>query len=33
MRNSNKAVMYYLFFASPKAIAEKIIRDIFNRYR
>jgi three-Cys-motif partner protein len=33
MRNSRKAVVYYLFFASPKAVAERIIIDIFNRYR
>ena len=33
MRNSRNAVVYYLFFASPKAVAEKIITDIFNKYR
>jgi three-Cys-motif partner protein len=33
MRNSRNAVVYYLFFASPKAVAEKIITDIFNNYR
>jgi hypothetical protein len=32
MRNSKKAVVYYLFFASPKAVAEKIITDIFRNY-
>jgi three-Cys-motif partner protein len=32
MRNSKKAVVYYLFFASPKAVAEKIITDIFRSY-
>jgi three-Cys-motif partner protein len=32
MRNSRNAVVYYLFFASPKAVAEKIIRDIFRKY-
>lgn len=32
MRNSRKAVVYYLFFASPKAVAEKIITDIFHSY-
>jgi three-Cys-motif partner protein len=32
MRNSRKAVVYYLFFASPKAVAEKIITDIFRSY-
>jgi three-Cys-motif partner protein len=33
MRNSKNAVVYYLFLASPKAVAEKIITDIFNKYR
>jgi three-Cys-motif partner protein len=33
MRNSKNAVVYYLFFASPKSVAEKIITDIFNKYR
>jgi hypothetical protein len=32
MRNSKKAVVYYLFFASPKAVAEKIITDIVRSY-
>ena len=32
MRNSKRAVVYYLFFASPKAVAEKIITDIFHSY-
>jgi three-Cys-motif partner protein len=32
MRNSKKAIVYYLFFASPKAVAEKIITDIFGKY-
>jgi three-Cys-motif partner protein len=32
MRNSKNAVVYYLFLASPKAVAEKIIRDIFRKY-
>jgi hypothetical protein len=32
MRNSKNNVIYYLFFASPKAVAEKIIRDIFRKY-
>jgi three-Cys-motif partner protein len=32
MRNSKKVVVYYLFFASPKAVAEKIITDIFRSY-
>ena len=33
MRNSTNAVVYYLFFASQKPVAEKIINDIFGRYR
>jgi len=33
MRNSRNAIVYYLFLASPKAVAEKIITDIFNKYR
>jgi three-Cys-motif partner protein len=33
MRNSNKAVVYFLFFASQKPVAKKIIEAIFNRYR
>lgn len=33
MRNSNNAVVYYLFFASQKPVAEKIIHDIFAKYR
>jgi three-Cys-motif partner protein len=33
MRNSNNAVVYYLFFASQKSVAEKIITDIFDKYR
>lgn len=33
MRNSNNAIVYYLFFASQKPVAEKIITDIFGKYR
>lgn len=33
MRNSRGATVYYLFFASHKPVAEKIVRDIFGRYR
>jgi three-Cys-motif partner protein len=33
MRNSRNAVVYYLFLASPKAVAQKIIIDIFKKYR
>jgi hypothetical protein len=33
MRNRNKAVVYYLFLASPNAVAKKIIEEIFATYR
>jgi three-Cys-motif partner protein len=33
MRNSLGAVIYYLFFASQQKVADKIITDIFNKYR
>ena len=33
MRNSQNAVVYYLYFASQKPVAEEIVRDIFNKYR
>jgi len=33
MRNSKGAVVYYLFFASQVAVAEKIARHIFAKYR
>lgn len=33
MRNSQGAIVYYLFFASQSATADHIIRDIFGRYR
>ncbi len=33
MRNRNNAVVYYLFFASPKPVGEKIIEAIFAKYR
>ena len=32
MRNSNNAVVYYLFFASQKPVAKKIIEDIFKKH-
>jgi len=32
MKNSRNAVVYYLFLASPKAVAAKIITDIFNKH-
>jgi len=33
MRNSNNAVLYYLFFAAVNKTADKIVRDIFTKYR
>jgi three-Cys-motif partner protein len=33
MRNSNGAVVYYLFFASQKPVAQNIVTDIFRKYR
>jgi three-Cys-motif partner protein len=33
MKNRTNAVVYYLFFASQKPVAEKIITDIFRKYR
>lgn len=33
MRNTKNAIVYYLFLASPKAVAQKIITDIFKKYR
>jgi three-Cys-motif partner protein len=33
MKNSTNAVVYYLFFASQKSVAQKIIEDIFKKYR
>lgn len=33
MKNSTNAVVYYLFFASQKPVAKKIIDDVFKRYR
>jgi len=33
MKNSKNAVVYYLFFASAKPVAKKIIEDIFKKYR
>jgi three-Cys-motif partner protein len=33
MRNSQNAIVYYLFFASQKPVAEDIVRDIFAKYR
>jgi three-Cys-motif partner protein len=33
MRNSKGATVYYLFFASQQPVAEKIVKDIFDKYR
>lgn len=33
MRNSNSAILYYLFFAAQKETAENIVVDILNKYR
>jgi three-Cys-motif partner protein len=33
MKNSNNAVVYYLFFASQKPVAQRIIDGIFAKYR
>jgi three-Cys-motif partner protein len=33
MRNSTNAVVYYLFFASHKAVAGDIVEQIFAKYR
>jgi three-Cys-motif partner protein len=32
MRNSTNSVIYYLFFASQKPVAEHIVKDIFKKY-
>ncbi len=33
MRNSQGAVLYYLYLASTKAVAAEIVEDIFDKYR
>jgi three-Cys-motif partner protein len=33
MRNSKGSILYYLFFASPSKTGNKIIEDIFSKYR
>lgn len=33
MRNSKGSIVYYLFFASPKAVAKRIVHDIFKKYK
>lgn len=32
MRNSQNSIVYYLFFASQKPVAEEIVGDIFKKY-
>jgi three-Cys-motif partner protein len=33
MRNSSRAVVYYLYFASPNKTGDKIVRQIFDKFR
>jgi three-Cys-motif partner protein len=33
MKNSKGAVVYYLYFASHKPVASRIVRDIFKKYQ
>jgi three-Cys-motif partner protein len=33
MKNSTGAVVYYLYFASPNRTGDKIVKDIFSKYR
>jgi three-Cys-motif partner protein len=33
MRNTKDAILYYLFFASQKPVAAKIVKSIFDKYR
>jgi three-Cys-motif partner protein len=33
MKNSNGAIVYYLYFASPNEIGAKIVEHIFDKYR
>jgi three-Cys-motif partner protein len=33
MKNSNNAILYYLFFAAASKTANRIVRDIFVKYR
>jgi len=32
MRNSTRAIVYYLFFASQKPVAAHIVSEIFDKY-
>ncbi len=33
MRNTQNAIVYYLFFASHKPVAEGIVKDLFKKYK
>lgn len=33
MKNTRGALLYYLFFATPNKTADKIVKDIMNKYR
>jgi hypothetical protein len=33
MRNKKEVTVYYLFFASQRPVAEKIVSHIFDKYR
>jgi len=33
MQNSRRVILYYLFFASQKPVARRIVDDIFRKYR
>jgi three-Cys-motif partner protein len=33
MRNSSRAIVYYLYFASPNKTGDKIVRYIFDKFR
>ena len=33
MRNSRRAVVYYLFFAAHRPVAAKIVKSIFKKHR
>jgi hypothetical protein len=32
MRNKKNGPIYYLFFAAPKAVAQKIVEYLFNKF-
>ena len=32
MRNTTNSTLYYLFFASPKAVGGKVVKDIFEKH-